>query len=550
MLVQFPYNAEAVEAIKELPSRKWNKAERGWEIPDFLASAAAVKLQPFYPDIAEALRSHVSSVTVDARRDISNAQSGTEVTNRNAQRILEKIHKELKLPLKLFPYQEVGVTFIELSKGKALLGDDMGLGKTAQSLAWLAYHKEKRPVIVICPASVKVNWGREIDKWIPDSTFQSIDSGKDEIEKGKDFYIINYDLLRKHEEGLLGIGASTVILDESTYIKERKSQRTKATLKIAKNSPHVLALSGTPILNKPMEFFNILNLLAPTVFKSQYKFGEQFCGMEHNGYGFSFSGATNVGLLNFLLKSIMIRREKKEVLKDLPPKRREFKFIGIPNKIIRMHEVAETELSKAVKDYSVRGLSTEERSERRMLAITALNYLRQVVGMVKAEQTLEIVRPTLETGNKVVIFGHHKAVLDKLEEDITEAGYTNVRIDGQVTGNKRQNLIDEFQNNPDCKVMIASILAVGMGVDFTSASNVFIVERQWTPAYEEQGEDRLWRLGQEKEVTVWYLVTADTIDDKMNSLIERKRDMLSRIVDGKTPNEESLVAELLETYQK
>ena len=96
--------------------------------------------------------------------------------------------------------------------------------------------------------------------------------------------------------------------------------------------------------------------------------------------------------------------------------------------------------------------------------------------------------------------------------------------------------------------MIASILAVGMGVDFTSASNVFIVERQWTPAYEEQGEDRLWRLGQEKEVTVWYLVTADTIDDKMNSLIERKRDMLSRIVDGKTPNEESLVAELLGAY--
>jgi len=222
--------------------------------------------------------------------------------------------------------------------------------------------------------------------------------------------------------------------------------------------------------------------------------------------------------------------------------------LGIPNKIIRMHEVAETELHRAVKDYRTGGLSTEERSERRMLAITALNYLRQVVGMVKAEQTLEIVRPTLETGNKIVIFGHHRAVLDKLEEDIIEAGYTHVRIDGQVTGNKRQNLIDEFQNNPNCKVMIASILAVGMGVDFTAASNVFIVERQWTPAYEEQGEDRLWRLGQEKAVTVWYLVTADTIDDKMNSLIERKRDMLSRIVDGKTPNEESLVSELLGTY--
>lgn len=548
MLIQFPYNAEAIDAIKELPSRKWNKAERGWEIPDFLASAAAVKLEPFYPDIAEALRGHVSSITVEARRDISDAQSGEDVTDRNAQRILDRVQRNLDLPLKLFPYQEVGVTFIELSKGKALIGDDMGLGKTAQSLAWLAMHKEKRPVIVICPASVKVNWGREIDKWIPDTPFQIINSGKDEIEEGKEVYIINYDLLRKHEESLIEVGASVVILDEATYIKERKSQRTKVTMRIAKNSPHILALSGTPILNKPIEFFNVLNLLAPTVFKSQWQFGHQFCGMENNGYGFSYSGATNTELLNFLLKSIMIRREKKEVLKDLPPKRRVFKYIGIPTKIIRMHEVAERELTNAVKDYRIRGLSSEERSERRMLAITALGYLRQVVGMAKAEQTLEIVRPTLEKGEKIVIFGHHKAVLDKLEEDITKAGYGNVRIDGQVTGKKRQNLIDEFQNNPDCKVMVASILAMGMGVNLVSASSVFIVERQWTPAYEEQGEDRLWRIGQEKEVTAWYLVTADTVDDKMNQLIEHKRAMVHKILDGKSQTEESLVSELLETY--
>ena len=549
MLIQFPYNAEAVEAIKELPARKWNPAERGWEIPDFLASAAAVKLEPFYPDIADALRSHVASVTVEARRDISNAQSGEEVSDRNAQRILEKIKKELKLPLKLFPYQEVGVAFIELSKGKALIGDDMGLGKTAQSLAWLALHKEKRPVIVICPASIKVNWSREINKWIPNSSIQSIDSGKDVIEPGKEFYIVNYDILRKHEQGLLDIGASVVILDEATYVKERKSQRTKATLKIAKSSPHVLALSGTPILNKPIEFFNILNLIAPKVFKSQWQFGHQFCGMEHNGYGFSYSGATNTELLNFLLKSIMIRRDKREVLKDLPPKRREFKYIGIPNKIIRMHEAAEMDLSNAVRDYRIRGLSSEERSEKRMLAITALNYLRQVVGMAKAEQTLEIVRPTLEAGEKIVIFGHHKAVLDKLEEDLTKAGFKNVRIDGQVTGNKRQKLIDEFQNDPDCKVMVASILAMGMGVNLVSASSVFIVERQWTPAVEEQGEDRLWRIGQEKEVTVWYLVTADTVDDKMNHLIERKRKMVKQIIDGESHSEESLVSELLDTYR-
>ena len=146
-----------------------------------------------------------------------------------------------------------------------------------------------------------------------------------------------------------------------------------------------------------------------------------------------------------------------------------------------MHDVAERELYDAVKEYRLSGLSSEERSERRMLAITALGYLRQVVGMAKAEQTLEIVRPTLNAGEKIVIFGHHKAVLDKIEEDLVKEGYTHIRIDGQVTGKLRQNRIDDFQNNPDCQVMVASILAMGMGVNLVSASNVFIVERQWTP---------------------------------------------------------------------
>ena len=549
MLVQFPYNAEAVEAIKELPSRRWVPEEKAWEIPDFLAQVAAVKLKPFYPDISEALMLHGSSVSADARRDMSNAKAGTELADRNSQRAFERIQNELDLPLKLFPYQEVGVAFIELSKGRALLGDEMGLGKTAQSLAWLSLYPEKRPVLVVCPASMKVTWGREIQKWVPQEDFQIIKNGKDKLLENKNIYIINYDLVKKRRDELLDLMPEVVILDECTYIKERKSQRTKATLAVCKEVPHVLALSGTPILNKPLEFFNVLNLISPDVFKSQWKFGQQFCNASHDGYGWKYSGVSNSETLNFLLKSLMIRREKREVLKELPDKRREFIYLGVPPSILRTHEQAERGLRKAVRDYNTDGLSSSIRSERRMIAITALNYLRQIVGMSKAEQIMEVITPTLETKEKIVIFGHYQVTLDKIEESLKKEGYTYVRIDGNITGNKRQNRIDEFQEDSKCQVMLASIMTMGMGVDLTEASNVFIVDRQWTPAVEEQGEDRLWRLGQKKNVAVWYLVAENTVDDKMTDLVESKRRVISQIVDGKLPDEQSLIAEMLATYK-
>ena len=152
MFVQFPYNEAAVEAIKEIPNRRWVPSEKAWDIPDDLAPVAADKLEPFFPDIAEALRMHGASVSTEARRSMSTAKSREDVHDMNSQKAIEKVQDSLDLPLKLFPYQEVGVSFIELSKGRALLGDEMGLGKTAQSLAWLTLHPEKRPVIVICPA--------------------------------------------------------------------------------------------------------------------------------------------------------------------------------------------------------------------------------------------------------------------------------------------------------------------------------------------------------------------------------------------------------------
>ena len=194
MFVQFPYNEAAVEAIKEIPNRRWVPSEKAWDIPDDLAPVAADKLEPFFPDIAKALRMHGASVSTEARRSMSTAKSREDVHDMNSQKAIEKVQNSLDLPIKLFPYQEVGVSFIELSKGRALLGDEMGLGKTAQSLAWLTLHPEKRPVIVICPASMKIPWSREVVKWTPSETVQII-NGKDKFIENKNIYIISYCII-------------------------------------------------------------------------------------------------------------------------------------------------------------------------------------------------------------------------------------------------------------------------------------------------------------------------------------------------------------------
>ena len=220
----------------------------------------------------------------------------------------------------------------------------------------------------------------------------------------------------------------------------------------------------------------------------------------------------------------------------------------MPNAILRTHDHAENGLRDAVRKYKASGLSASVRSERRMLAITALNHLRQVVGTAKAEQTLEIVKPTLEANKKIVIFGHYQVTLDGIEESLKKAGYGYVRIDGKVSGANRQEHIDTFQSDSECQVMLASIMTMGMGVNLTEASDVFIVDRSWTPAVEEQGEDRLWRIGQKNDVTVWYLVAENTVDDKMTDLIERKRRIISQIVDGKLPDEKSIMEEMFSMY--
>ena len=202
--------------------------------------------------------------------------------------------------LSLYRFQREGLAELVRLEGRALLADEMGLGKTIQAIAYMALHKDQRPAVVVVPASLKLNWQREINRWMPGENANVV-SGKGGKLVGN-IDIINYDVLGDHAETIRRINPKLVIIDECHYTKNLKAQRTKAVRDICKGVKHIIALSGTPIVNRPVEFYNVLSLLNPQMFPSFQRFANEFCAPVWNGFGMDYKGASNTEKLNEVLK--------------------------------------------------------------------------------------------------------------------------------------------------------------------------------------------------------------------------------------------------------
>ena len=544
MIVKFPYNKEIINRIREIPGRKWMPEEKGWEIPNRYLYRAAEAVDSHYPNVAESIRIYANRLAPKqaAVEELSSVLTPDNLSTQAGIEALQRIKKELNLGHLLFPYQELGVAFLDTVPTQgAIIADAPGLGKTIQTLAWLSLHPEFS-TIVVTPASVKRHWIREAQKWIPDRSVQVIMSGKDKIDTSVDLTVVNYDLLWKLKDELVEIKADVVVFDECTYLKEAKAKRTKAAILLGKTSKYVIGLSGTPIINRPIEFFNILNLIEPKQFSSWFKFGLRYCNGEHNGYGWEFNGTSNTKELQSLIQPFIIRRRKEEVLTELPPKRREIIYIEMPGNIRADYVAAETDLMTTVRIIQD---NQQNANDVHNNALAKLGLLRHLVGLAKAEMANDYIKNFTQDGEKLLVFGHHHDVLDMLEDFVKKEQIGYVRVDGQTPTVKRQPAVDKFQTDDSCLVFLAST-AMGMGVTLTAASNALFVERQWSPATEEQMEDRLHRIGQEKGVTIWYMELESTIDEKMSNLVENKRELLSTLLDKniKTENR-SIMQELL-----
>jgi SWI/SNF-related matrix-associated actin-dependent regulator 1 of chromatin subfamily A len=554
MLIQFPYNKELIDEIKSIPGRKYRPNDKGWDIPEAFLPTVADMIHPYFPNIADTIRDYFT-LTSDGPtlEDMSTAKSETDLAERDSIQILEDVRERLNTPFPLYAYQELAVAFLEARIGMrgALIGDQPGLGKTVEALAFCSLHPQVKPILVVTQASIKRNWYREVEKWLPNSTIQIIDHGKDVIAPESDLVIINYDLIWRAniEKKLLAQEFQIVIFDEVTYLKEPSAKRTKAAKKLAKAAEFTIGLSGTPILNRPIEFYTFLNMISPKQFSSQFQFGMRYCNGYHNGFGYTFKGTSRVDELRQLIHPLMIRRKKDEVLTELPDKSRQNIYIDMPGNYFQNYRAAELDLIKSLKDINPDEEEDEESKEydnKQMYLLSKLNLLRHLVGLAKADAAEEIIANFVDSGEKLVVFGHHHDVIDTMDTYLTKRKIGHVTVDGRTPSKDRQDAIDKFQENENCMVFLAST-AMGMGVTLTAASNALFVERQWTPGMEEQMEDRIHRIGQNRGVFIHYMQVENSIDSKMAKLVEYKREVLAAVLDGERQRDRgtSIIKELL-----
>ncbi len=519
--VVFPFDWALVEIVKTLPGRKFNPEKKVWNCPISTEAVAILVKNGFH--VAEEILAQIENMT---------------------KTVDEVEHVEMPaLKRELFPFQQKGVAFIEAKGGRALVADEMGLGKTIQALAWLAMHPEKRPVVILVPAHLKLNWAQEIRKTMVGKQNVEILSGTKTHPITGDIVIVNYDILNDWLADLVAIRPQVLVFDEAHYIKNNSAQRTKATKKLAKGIPHVIALTGTPIVNRPIEGFNIAQIVNKNVFPNFWTFVNKYCGAHHNGFGWDFSGATNKEELHRkLVESIMIRRKKADVLPDLPEKL----YTYVPMEITNSREYADAE-----EDFIsyLQGEKGDDAAEKAKKAehLVRIEGLKQICLRGKIKQATQWIRDFLDTnGNKLVVFAVHKTAIDALMAEFKDIA---VKIDGSTNAQQRNAAVVSFQENPEVKLFVGNIKAAGTGLTLTAASAVAFLELPWTPGELVQAEDRCHRIGQKNAVNVYYLVADQTIEFRIAEMLDDKRGVLEAVLDGKDAADAPLLTELIAEYK-
>jgi SWI/SNF-related matrix-associated actin-dependent regulator 1 of chromatin subfamily A len=458
-------------------------------------------------------------------------------------------------PTTPYPFQAKGVRKIIVCQGTTLLADEMGLGKSPQALwAMQKLSPAGRAVVIVCPASLKENWRREVRKHLGRraTVLHHLRPPRGWAPAGPGgIYIIGYDCLARAVArrstgwvpgswgpALADLRPAMVIVDECQMIANPTALRSRATKRLARPCPRRLALGGTGGLNhRPIELWNTLNMLWPQRFGSRFAFAKEFCELKKNPYGFwDYSGASHLDRLHQQLTDLgMVRRRKEDVLTELPAKTRVIITLTLPTAAQGLYtkaaEQARTFLAQAEK--RLPGLT--DARERRDLLTEVRHRLWGVkarVGRLKLPQVIHWVGDFLSSGEKLLLFGIHHNVLRPLHRHFDRLA---VLVDGDVTGAERQAAFDQFNANPAVRLLVGHIDAAGLGWSCSSASNVAFAELAWGPAQHEQAEERVRGLGRGTglPVTAHYLIAQDTVEERLCRALTRKSGHLGAVLDGR-----------------
>ena len=452
---------------------------------------------------------------------------------------------------KLYQHQEEGIRFL-LSRNGCILGDDMGLGKSIQSII-AALESGSEKILVVCPSSAKINWEREINTFCDETVI--IDGKKWDESK---FTIINYDILKNfhtlHDgrrpinnemeivlnRELANAKYDLVIIDEAHYLKNNDSIRGKiiVELSVKHNIPKVWLLTGTPVANRPMDYFNLLKIIKSPIadnwkhYAVRYCDGKKFFRTLKNGQRKQIwltDGASNLEELAAKTKNIILRRLKTDVL-------------DMPDKVITpMHHRLTTkgwiEYEALWEDYLQKRILDGKRNGNLQKDLVELILLRQFIAMQAIPYTIEMVENAIEMGRKVIIF---TSFTEELETLTAHFGKIAVKHNGPMTTKQKQKSVDAFQENPKIKVFIGNIKSAGVAITLTEATVVVFNSFDWVPGNNEQAEDRAFRIGQKNDVNVYYQLFDDTISTRMWSMLNNKKDIISIIMGDKKLSEEEI----------
>lgn len=446
------------------------------------------------------------------------------------------------------PFQVEGIRYA-LALDKGMIGDEMGLGKTIQAIGAVSNDVTISRVLVVCPASLKLNWSYEFGEWLTrDMAITVIRAGAAHHEVRADqIVIINYDLVKKNKPWIDEVDWDLVILDESQYLKNPKAARTRAVLghrggrgSNNKSVPKIptrklLFLSGTPILNRPVDLWPFLKTCDPKgLGKSYWAYVRRYCQAFRGQWGWDVRGAAHKQELNrkLVAAGIILRRLKKDVLPELPPKTRQIIEIPSAGNLSLLNR--ESEQYQSYQQFTAEGHDstknmTKEEEREHKIVMGELAAARIAVAELKIPAIKELIETALENG-PVVVFAHHHAIIEAICAGIG----SYVTITGRTPLAQRHEAVTQFQNG-DVDLIIGNIQAMGVGLTLTRSSHIIFAEMDWTPAVMTQAEDRCHRIGQVNPLLIQHVVLEDSLDMRIVKSLVKKQDNINEILDGAAP---------------
>lgn len=546
-VIGFDYDENLVKKVKKIPSAKFRSREKMW-------------YARITPDSCVAIKKFITENNFSATDEVLDTISEKIEKTSELKELSSSEDSDIELPdfpIKPYNFQKAGVEYMLKTK-RCFNADDMGLGKTAQTLMTLETGN-LYPAIIITPNVAKNNWRKEIESWIPHR--RSMVFGDVDFNSGYDIYILNYEAVKKYltksytnkdkkyysaKNWVKEEGFKCLVCDESQYVKNYSSQRTKAVKALSKNFEYVYLLSGTIIDNRPKEFISQLQIMRRlNDFGGYQYFINRYCDAKPGFQGhMDIDGESHLGELNDKLKKIcMIRRRKIDIIDELPEKEKRIIPFKIDNK--NEYEYAKNNILEWLRDEKIKKESNnildlfgdynknEDEEElgfdikQEAIELQIINSLKVITARGKLEGAIKWIRKFKKTGKKLVVFSYHKEVQNRIIKEFPEA----CRIMGGMTSTQKTKNENLFKENGNW-LMNCSLKVANSAVNLQTAHTILCIELAWTPSSHDQMEDRIWRLGQENDCTIYYAIGKDTIDEDIYELIEEKRKVIQESIDG------------------